>query len=335
MSIFAFTKILGDIHNWFHMLARNYSIDNLKILCALLIVFLHTGFEFHNHILPVTRCAVPCFFMISGYLLFNGQSVGVERLKRGIRHILGIMIWATVLYAVCKETDSALDGTYYLPSWTDLLNFVVFNENPFGYHLWYLGAYLYVLFIALLADRYSKWKYLFYAIPVLLSCNLILSHALPVETYSHFYIRNFLFEGLPYFSLGAFLKTERCAWLFRISHVKWFWLCVLFAVTSELENLETGVLKEHFVSTIFLSVSLFVLMVSFKQDRPTLISSLGAKYSLYIYVFHLLFLIYFFPYLNTYLSDTWNTIYGYGAPLIIFVATILFTYLLYRVRIIR
>ena len=112
------------------MLARNYSIDNLKILCALLIVFLHTGFEFHNQILPVTRCAVPCFFMISGYLLFNGRSVGEERLKRGIRHILGIMIWATVLYAVCKETDSALDGTYYLPSWTDLLNFVSSMRTP-------------------------------------------------------------------------------------------------------------------------------------------------------------------------------------------------------------
>lgn len=317
------------------MLVRNYSIDNLKILCALLIVCLHTGFEYHNQILPVTRCAVPCFFMISGFLLFNGRSVGAERLKRGIRHILGIMIWATVLFAVCKETDSLIKETHYLPSWKDLSNFLVFNENPFGYHLWYLGAYLYVLLIAWVIDRYSKWNYLFYAIPVLLLCNLILSHVIPVGTYSHFYIRNFLLVGLPYFSLGAFLKTERCAWLFKMSPVKWFWLCMLFAITSELENQETGILKEHFVSTIFLSVSLFILMVSFRQDKPTLVSSLGAKYSLYIYVFHLLFLVYFFPNVNPYLSDTWNTIYDYGAPLIIFVATILFTDLLYRVRIIR
>ncbi len=314
------------------MLTRNYSIDILKILCAFLIVVIHSRFELRSWVLPVARCAVPCFFMISGYLLFNGKFVGEERIKRGIKHILSIMIWSTVLFAVCKEIDSFLfNRTYYLPSLKDLIYFIILNENPFNYHLWYLGAYLYVLIVVLMVERYSSWKYLFYVIPVLFVCNLILSYTLSHSVY----IRNFLFEGLPYFSLGAFMKTERCAWLFKISHVKWFGLCVLFAITSELENLYTGIIKDHFVSTIFLSISLFVLMVSIKRNQPTKISMLGEKYSLYVYVLHPLFIIYFFPCLNIYLSDAWNTIFAYISPLIIFVVTILFTELLYRIHVLR
>lgn len=314
------------------MLTRNYSIDVLKFLCTFLVVVIHSHFEFHSHILPITRCAVPCFFMISGYLLFNGKFVGEERLKRGIRHILNIMIWATLLFAVCKEIDSLfINGTYYFPSLRSLICFVVLNENPFNYHLWYLSAYLYVLIIVLMVERYSKWKYLFYAIPVLLACELILGYIL-----SHYlFVRNFLFEGLPYFSLGAFLKTKYCAGLYKISRAKWFGLCVVFSFTSELENLYTGIIKEHFISTIFLSISLFVLIVSTKYDKPMMTSVLGAKYSLYIYVFHPLFIIYFFPFINIYMPDIWNTIFAYTSPLIIFMTTILFTDMLYRIRFIR
>lgn len=48
------------------MIERNYSIDILKFICAILVVFLHTDCVYHDYILPLTRCAVPCFFMISG-----------------------------------------------------------------------------------------------------------------------------------------------------------------------------------------------------------------------------------------------------------------------------
>lgn len=66
------------------MIERNYSIDILKFICAILVVFLHTDCVYHDYILPLTRCAVPCFFMISGYLLFNDGDIEISRLKRTV-----------------------------------------------------------------------------------------------------------------------------------------------------------------------------------------------------------------------------------------------------------
>lgn len=141
------------------MIERNYSIDILKFICAILVVFLHTDCVYHDYILPLTRCAVPCFFMISGYLLFNDGDIEISRLKRSTRNILHIIVWSTLLFACYKEAVAIHQGSVYIPSLRELFNFIVLNENPFGGHLWYLGAYLYVLLIAMIISKYKIWKY--------------------------------------------------------------------------------------------------------------------------------------------------------------------------------
>lgn len=86
---------------------RNYSIDLLKFICAVLVVFLHTPCIYHKFINPITRCAVPCFFIISGYLLYNKNGINPERLKRNLVHILNINIGAT-LSSLCFNKRSAI-----------------------------------------------------------------------------------------------------------------------------------------------------------------------------------------------------------------------------------
>ena len=57
---------------------RNHSIDILKFVCATLIVCLHTYSKWHDVFIPLTRCAVPCFLMISGFLLYSEKGFGRE-----------------------------------------------------------------------------------------------------------------------------------------------------------------------------------------------------------------------------------------------------------------
>ena len=191
---------------------RNYSIDILKFICAALVVLLHTNSSYQNLVSPITRCAVPCFFMISGYLLYDGKRIGEIRLKRSIANILKITLWSTLLFAILKEIIAFHHGNLYFPNVNEWICFIVLNENPFGFHLWYLGAYLYVLFIVILVDRYDKWHFMFKAIPVLLVCDLIFgkySLLLIGKEYPFIFVRNFLFVGLPYFALGCWLKTKQ------------------------------------------------------------------------------------------------------------------------------
>lgn len=194
---------------------RNYAIDSLKMLCAVLVVMIHAGCASTDPIRPLTRCAVPCFFMISGYLLFNGQSVGTARLQRNIRHVLKITALATLFYVAAIEALAIYDGAPFVPTRSEWLSFILFNRAPFGFHLWYLWAYLYVLLIVWVVDKFGLWRWLFAAVPFLLVVNLlagewsplIFGHRLPNS-----YVRNFLFTGLPFFALGAWLKTKSGRW---------------------------------------------------------------------------------------------------------------------------
>lgn len=156
----------GAFYHGLKMNERNYSIDVLKFVCAVLVVVLHTDFEFHDVILPLTRCAVPCFLMISGFLLYSVKGIGNERLKRNIKYVFHCLVWSTLLFFAFRVYMSC--GKITIPSKKQWINFVVFNDNPFGGHLWYLGAYLYVLVIMLVIDKYRLWKPLLWITPMLL-----------------------------------------------------------------------------------------------------------------------------------------------------------------------
>lgn len=193
------------------MKQRNYFIDVLKFICAVLVVFLHTDFKWHYMILPFTRCAVPSFLMISGFLLYSGEGIRQERLMRNIKHILHIFLWSTLLFFIYKEALSIVHGELFVPSFKQWVFFLIFNENPFAGHLWYLGAYLYVLLIMLVVDRHSLWKCMLWFTPLLLMGDLVLgkySLLLLGKEYPFVYVRNFLFVGIPYFMLGIWCKKH-------------------------------------------------------------------------------------------------------------------------------
>lgn len=69
-----------------------------------LVVILHTSCIFSVWIKPLTRCAVPCFFMISGWLFFDDDLYKTEkRIKRSLYKILLIFVCSTFLFALIKE----------------------------------------------------------------------------------------------------------------------------------------------------------------------------------------------------------------------------------------
>ena len=190
---------------------RNYSIDILKFICATLVVFLHTQCAYQDIILPFTRCAVPCFFMISGYLLYKEGGIGRERIMRNFKHVAKITLWATILFIFWKEFTTIKQGGF-VPSIRQMIEWVVLNECPFGFHLWYLYAYLYVLLVVYIIDKHKQWKWLFISIPFLLMTDLAFGkYSLVVfgKEFPYILVRNFLCVGLPYFALGAMLKIVK------------------------------------------------------------------------------------------------------------------------------
>ena len=82
---------------------RNFSLDVLKCICAILVVFLHSDWKYRDALLPLARCAVPCFFMISGYLLYDREGEITSKVKYSLKKIFRITINATFLFFIYKN----------------------------------------------------------------------------------------------------------------------------------------------------------------------------------------------------------------------------------------
>lgn len=322
---------------------RLYNFDSLKMVCAILIIFLHVHTPYQEYILPLTRCAVPCFFIISGFLIYSDDKINFEnRLKRGVRRIIGIFIWSTAIFMIVKFVFAIHDNDFSFLSLRAFVDFILFNENPFGFHLWYISAYLYTLIIVLILSKKNKMKYIYWAIPFLLLFDLCLGKYSIVLWHREFpviIVRNFLCVGIPYFSIGLFL-SQRHEYLSKVNILRTltFGGVILFSVSSIIENrilvnVGMNATRDHYISTTFMAVSMFLLFTTYKQKTPNLLSRMGEKDSLYIYIFHPLFM-YFFNTVNKYLPDLWQIIYLYVSPIVILIVTILFCTTLRKIHII-
>lgn len=323
---------------------RLYSIDLLKMLCAILVIFIHVWTPYRNYVLPITRCAVPCFFIISGYLVYSvNKLIFEEHLQRSVKNIFKIFVWSTILFAFIKFLLAFKNNDFDFLQLSTLRDFILFNENPFGFHLWYINAYLYTLLIIFFFAKKNKLIYIYRTIPFLLLMDLCLgkySFVLWNKEFPYTYTRNFLCVGIPYFSIGMLIKQYKKQILkFNYLYLFTFSGIILFSLGSMVEykilvEFNKNTVRDHYISSTFLAISLFLFFVTLKSNKSTFLSRLGEKYSLYIYIFHPLFIILFVD-INKYLPIVWQEFYLYMSPFIILISTIIFSKLLMSIQVLR
>lgn len=264
---------------------RNYSLDTLKLICAIFVIFIHTPQPdiWGNYITPLICCAVPIFFMISGYFTYGKKDIKYTIHKR-ITQLLTIFAIIFLFYFSLSLIANGRDSLEHL-SILFSYKFILLNSVPCSMHLWYIVAYIYVLLIILLVDRFNLYKWLFFITPILLLTALtigkyseiILGHSFPAN-----YTRNFLFTGLPFFTLGMLIKKAKQLPNIYVIGV----LCIVFYIVGIIEVLNVKNLGDYYASTIFLSLSIFILFINIKQGKDNIFSRIGRKDSLYIYLLH-------------------------------------------------
>ncbi len=155
-------------------MSRNYNIDRLKALCAVLVIIIHANMYGYWYIEPIARCAVPCFFIISGFFIYIPDNISDtqwgDKLKRNMKRILYITLWSTVLFAVVDYIFAFSPPPSDYNTSLERFAKVILNENPFGAHLWYLSAYLYVLAIVYCLWRYKRISWIKTLPPPCINC---------------------------------------------------------------------------------------------------------------------------------------------------------------------
>lgn len=322
---------------------RNCSIDTLKCLCAILIILLHVPSPYHDFILPVTRCAVPCFFMISGYFLYADDGRMHERIVKGIKKLSVILLWSTTVFGFVKILFAYRQHDWNILSFEMVADFLLFNQNPFGFHLWYITAYIYVLVVVWFIERYELWKIAFAVIPLLLLTDLMFgkySLLLWGREFPFIWLRNWLFVGLPYFLLGAWIRKN---WN-SLKGIKSTLTITGGGLTSVISIIECNVLngmhlnatRDHYISTTLLAVCVFLTALLLQQKEANVWSKIGERDSLYLYIFHPLLMILFATLSGKYLPQQGITedIYGYLRPVLVFISTLVFIRLLRKIKLI-
>lgn len=289
----------------------NQGINVLKFIAVVLVVMFHEPFPSKLGLLVrgVAGMSELAFFMISGYYSY-GLEAGRIR-KRTVR-ILRLTILANFIYFCWDIAAEFLAGGSVLAwlrencSLKRLLVFILTNESPFRGHLWFLGAllyaYLFMLIFLLYVEkgrgrlaeiiRENQIKCLFSMSMLLLVLNIAGGEFLTLygKDIQIPYIRNWLFLGIPFFTIAYCIHAkEEC--IYSRLNLNMLWL--LLAASILLNVVEVWFMPQSglYISTIFVDIVIFLLAMKYKEVRAHILVRLGDfadKYGLWVYVLQII-----------------------------------------------
>lgn len=282
---------------------KQYNLLNaLKIIAAFFVVAIHIRFpgDFGLSIVAIARFAVPFFFMVSGFFsYYENKAVLNEKYKRKIKHLLILFGGSLLMYFAYAVLASIMNGTLggYLKGIFSLQSFIelfVFNHVRVMEALWFLPALIYVYLIFFAFEKTGITKKMYFLIPVLFIAGVILREIpefiqnVPEIMSKSYLCRNFLFVGLPFFMLGHFMKVNESELKKKFSNVLLIVLMLIGTAESIIVEL-VHTQKCVYIGTFIAVFALFLFAVKNEEKYSVAsIADLGAKYSLYVYIFHIL-----------------------------------------------
>lgn len=237
--------------------------------------------------------------MITGF--FYLDIIERHKGKQQIKKIFCLSIEANLLFFIWNIALNILKRnslkTYIRSIFTKktILKFIFLNDSPLAGHLWYLNAIFYVLVIFFLMDKLNGRKLLYYMTPMLLITDLVFGkYSLLIfhREFPYILVRNFLCVGIPYFSIGCLVREKRCAEIWNKDILQK--LILVFASTNLAERfvlVSAGLnaTRDHYISTTFLAVNLFVYALKSNWSNKSM-ALIGRKYSTWIYIIHPVFI---------------------------------------------
>lgn len=128
--------------------------------------------------------------------------------------------------------------------------------------------------------------------------------------------------GLPYFLIGNLIYKNKEKLIETFTNKKLIFLIILFAITTLVEKyilirLNANAIRDHYISTTFLSIFIFLYCLKIPMVKnDNLLAIIGRKYSLHIYIVHLIFV-------KLYNICEINGIFDYFIQILIFIASLL------------
>lgn len=280
--------------------SRLKGIDVLRIICAFLVVCIHcNGYLYKDYIMPLARTAVPVFFIISGYFLYNDiMDVVKKRVLSSIKKISVIFILSTILYSIYALIISINTQQYGVFGNIGLWKLFVFIVNsspllfPYDFHLWFLIALIEgMCFFYLIENQINNKIWMFVIISLILLHLNPIFNPIKINILNKFLsvpFRPVLFQSLPCLIIGYVIARYKLR-LNKKCHLFLFCLLMIFSwyeYNSSVEN-------EIMYSTPLFSIVIFLFFkdLSSKYNNSPIIhimAKMGQDASLHVYIVHVI-----------------------------------------------
>lgn len=248
---------------------RNIAIDFAKWFFAFLVVTLHTSF-WHSYLLaPIARCAVPFFYMVTGYFVLNTSRENI--LKTSKKWLVMWIKYSLILLAIgclwnwcsgnhvtwsCRDTiDLVISGS------NSFIDEHVYNGDTYGFStLWFLYAGFLALMLYYIIYRQLYKKGVDVIMVILLFGSVITNYLFKIQYDESLRL---VFLAIPFMYMGGRFRHIRLkkinAKLFLII-VFLLWIIGLF----EIDYVKTNkvVVQNIYLSCIPLSLIVFYVIAN-------------------------------------------------------------------------
>ncbi len=278
---------------------QNECLNFFKGISCWGILYMHTSYDclVSSFVSCLVRFAIPLFFMISGYYIYNAdREVVAKKVPKKVVHILKLSVFSVILYLVYGGILSpllngkAINFMDYLANeftYKKVWNLIVFNQWGI---LWFLFALLYCYLILIPINKYDWYKKAYILIPVLIGLlifarGIIQYLALIPEEINIIYFRNFIFMGFPFFMLGNMIHKYENHLLNKITGKR---LILIMCAGTTISCIERYIVAlEFFIGTLFAVVCIFIYALQNPDNRIIKpVAKIGRDYSLVMYIGH-------------------------------------------------
>ena len=280
------------------MKQKNYNIELIRLICFLMVIVIHVtnyfcrsygAISFGEYVFAfslnsISRISIPCFFMISGYLLLGRDESSSKILKR-VARFSGVLLFWTFVYFVFNNYY-----THQTWSWKQ------FFKTPVEAHLWYLYAII-PLYLMLIPFRKIFSKLSTKTIKIMaIIIGLIYVYAYTCQIDLHI-------QYLCFFILGYIisriinelhLKQELCLVIFWVCNI----INIVYGIIKTLHlNRYASMVTQYRNPIIVLgAISFFVYVIQYQNgnvqlsDRLQKLVESCCACSFGVYLIHIIFL---------------------------------------------